>query len=158
MMQRLKLEGVRILFKNFRGEKSQFNSDGARQFSVVIDDIEEAERYIDLGWALKPLKNEEGDISAYHLPVKINYSGFSLPRIYKVSMPSGNQLLLEESTISMLDYLLIDYVDIIVNPYEWAVRGERGVKAYCQTMYVVIADNDLDTKWSHLDDASPFEE
>ena len=150
-MERLRLEDVQVIFKNFRGEKGQFNEEGNRNFSILIKDLGLAADLIGAGWALKPLANEEeGMIDAYHLPVKLNYASRFPPRIYKVTMSTGNQLPLDEKTIDMLDYLPIEYVDIIVNPYEWEVRGERGIKAYLQTMYVVIEEDELDIKWANL--------
>ncbi len=152
-MDRLRLEDVKIIFKNFRGEKGPYNEAGVRTFSIVVDDLDQAAELIIMGWALKPLKNEEGDVDAYHLPVKINYDSRQPPRIYKVSLTRQGQLPLDERTIDMLDYLPIDYADVIVNPYEWDVRGETGVKAYCQTMYVVIEENELDIKWANMPSA-----
>lgn len=149
-MERLRLEGVKIIFKNFRGEKGPYNEAGVRTFSVVIDNIDTANQLIADGWALKPLKNEDGEIDAYHLPVKVNYDSRQPPRIYKVSMVSKAQLPLDQNTVDMLDYLPIDYADIIVNPYAWEVRGETGIKAYCQTMYVIIEENELDVKWANM--------
>lgn len=149
-MERLRLENVKIIFKNFRGEKGPYNEAGVRTFSVVIDDLNQAAELIEEGWALKPLKNEEGDIDAYHLPVKVNYGSRQPPRIYKVSITNKGQLPLNEKTVDMLDYLPIDYADVIVNPYQWEVRGESGIKAYCQTMYVVIEENELDVKWANF--------
>lgn len=153
-MERLRLENVQIIFKNFRGEKGPYNDTGNRNFSVLVDNLDLASDLIKEGWNLKPLKNEDGDIDAYHLPVKINYEGRIPPRIYKVTMSTGSQLQLDIKTIDMLDYLPIDYADIIINPYRWEVRGESGVKAYVQTMYVVIEENELDIKWANL---PPFE-
>ena len=154
-MDRLQLEGVTVIFKNFRGEKGTYNEAGVRTFSIVIPDLEYAADLIEQGWALKPLKNEEGDIDSYHLPVKINYDSRQPPRIYKISMVNNAQLPLDVKTIDMLDYLPIDYVDIIVNPYLWDVQGETGVKAYCQTMYVVIEENALDIKWANMANNNP---
>lgn len=155
-MERLRLEGVNIIFKNFRGVKGPYNEAGVRTFSAVIDDLVYGAELLDEGWALKPLKNEDGDIDAYHLPVKINYASRQPPRIYKISVVNQGQLPLDERTIDMLDYLPIDYADLIVNPYEWEVRGETGIKAYCQTMYVVIEENELDIKWANMPSV-PFE-
>lgn len=153
-MERLRLEGVKVIFKNFRGEKGTYNEAGVRSFSILIDDMDMAAELIVDGWALKPLRNEEEEVDAYHLPVKVNYSGRTLPRIYKVTLSTGGQLQLDEKTIDMLDYLPIDYIDVILNPYQWEVRGETGVKAYIQTAYVVIEENELDIKWANL---PPFE-
>ena len=155
-MERLQLEGVAVIFKNFRGEKGTYNEEGVRTFSVVIQDLVYATDLIAQGWALKPLKNEEGNIEAYHLPVKVNYASRQPPRIYKISMVNNAQLPLDDKTIDMLDYLPIDYVDVIVNPYSWEVRGETGIKAYCQTMYVVIEENALDIKWANMAGNNPL--
>ncbi len=157
-MERLRLEGVNVIFKNFRGKKGTFNEEGIRTFSVVIDDLNYGDQLLAEGWALKPLKNEEGELDAYHLPVKINYDSRQPPRIYKVSLVTGGQLPLDERTIDMLDFLPIDYADIIVNPYQWEVRGATGIKAYCQTMYVVIEENELDIKYANLPSNRPESE
>jgi len=149
-MDRLRLENSKVIFKNFRGEKGPYNEAGVRTFSVVIDDLVLAQSLIVDGWALKELKNEDGEVDAYHLPVKVNYDSRQPPRIYKISLTKGGQLPLDEKTVDMLDYLPIDYADIIVNPYQWEVRGETGVKAYCHTMYVVIEENELDIKWANV--------
>ncbi len=154
-MERLRLEGVRVIFKNFRGEKGTYNEAGVRSFSILIDDMDMAAELIVDGWALKPLTNDEDVVDAYHLPVKVNYGGRVPPRIYKVTMSTGSNLQLDERTIDMLDYLPIEYIDIILNPYIWDVRGETGVKAYVSTAYVVIEENELDIKWANLPTFEP---
>lgn len=154
-MERLKLEEVEVIFCNFRGEKGTYNEAGVRGFSILIKDIDLAGDLIQDGWALKPLKDAEtGEVDAYHLPVKVNYGGRRPPRVNKVSLSTNSTLPLTEKTVEMLDYLPIAYVDVILNPYEWEVRGETGVKAYLQTAYVVIEEDDLDLKWANL---PPFE-
>lgn len=155
-MDKLQLEGVRVIHANFRGEERQYNPPGNRVFSVLVEDMDLAVQLITDGWKLKPLYNrdEEGEIDAYFLPVKINYESHFPPRIYKVTQSTGQTLLLTEETIDMLDFLPIDFVDIIINPYRWTVREETGIKAYVQTMYVVIEENALDIKYANL---APFE-
>ena len=148
-MDKLRIEGARIIWKNFRGKRDKYNTDGSRTFNVVIEDLERAQEIINLGWALKPLKNEDGETEAYFLPVKVNYDSQIPPRIHKVSISGNSSLPLDERSIDMLDYLPIEYVDIIVSPYVWSVGGNTGVKAYCQTMYVVIEENELDLKWAN---------
>lgn len=155
-MERLTLEGVRIIHVNFRGEERQYNPPGSRVFSVLIEDLDTANELLTAGWNLKPLYNpdESDEVSAFFLPVKINYESNFPPRIYKVTRSTGQSLLLNEDTIDMLDYLSIEYVDVILNPYRWTVREDSGVKAYVQTMYVVIDENALDLKWANI---APFE-
>lgn len=155
-MERLTLENVRVIFRNFSGASGQFNAEGNRVFSVVIEDLDYAKTLISEGWALKELKNEDGVVDAYQLPVKLNYGSGMPPRVYKVSLTGRNQVLLNEETIGMLDYLPIDYVDVVLNPYRWTVRGETGIKAYCQSMYVVIEESALDVKWANFM-STPFD-
>ncbi len=157
-MNKLHLEEVGVVFKNFRGAPSTYNAEGKRNFSILISDLVVAADLIEEGWALKSLKNEDGEIDAYHLPVNVNYKGRTPPRIYKVSLTTNRQLALEERTIDMLDYLPIQYIDVILNPYEWEVRGETGIKAYCHTMYVIIEENELDIKWAKLSGGASFED
>lgn len=152
-MKRLHLEGYKVLFPNFRGEKGTYNEQGDRTFSVLIDDLDEAEALLAEGWALKPLKNEEGEVDAYHLPVKINFNSRRPPRIWKVALEQNRKIQLTERTVEMLDYLSIDYIDVDLNPYEWSVRDQFGVKAYCQAMYVVIEETVLDRKYAELNDS-----
>jgi len=148
-MEKLQLDEYPITFKNFRGEKGQYNAEGERSFSILIEDPEEAIRLIDLGWALRPLKvREEGDPVVHHLPVKVGFGGYSPPRIYKVSMSSNSYVQLDSNTVAMLDWLSIAHVDVILNPYEWSVLGETGVKAYLNTMFVVLDENALDLKYA----------
>lgn len=157
-LDRLDLEGYRILWPNFRGEKGTYNEAGVRGFSVLIDDLGQAKELLNMGWALKPLKNEEGNIDAYHLPVKVNYNSRQPPRIYKVSTVHKRAIPLDERTIDMLDLLPIESADIIINPYHWDVNDKTGIKAYVQVMYVVIEENHLDTKWAeYTAEPPPFE-
>ncbi len=154
-MERLQLEGVEIIFKNFRGAEGTYNAEGARGFSVLIDNLEKAQELLAEGWALKPLKNEDGDIEAYHLPVKVNYGGKFPPRIYKITPSTKKKLSLEEPTVGMLDYVPIEYVDLVVNPYQWEVRGETGVKAYLQSLFAMIHEDELDIKWAEFEERLP---
>lgn len=150
-MERLRLDEMPVIFKNFSGAKGPYNEAGVRTFSILVEDLSHADRLLEEGWALKPLKNEDGEIDAFHLPVKINYNSRQTPRIYKVSMSNRRRILLGETTVDILDHVPIEKADVIVNPYAWEVQGDTGIKAYCQTMYVVIAEDDLDIKWADFD-------
>ena len=140
------LEGVEVLWPNFRGLKTLYNDAGSRIFHIVIDDLDLAEKLFADGWNLKPLKNEDGEVDAYHLQVKINFDSYRPPQIFKIR-PGKEPLLLDESAMGMCDILPIDFVDIEINPYAWSVRGETGIKAYLSSMFITFKENRLYDKY-----------
>lgn len=149
-------EGCKIIFRNFKGEQTQFNRAGDRNFCVVIEDLEVAKRLADDGWNIKyrpPL--DEGDKETAYLPVAVSFSNVP-PSI--VMLSSKGRTRLDESTIDILDYAEIENVDIIVNPYNWSVNGKSGVKAYVKTMYVTIHEDELALKYAHLDTNDPVDD
>jgi hypothetical protein len=149
-------EGCRIIFRNFKGEQTQFNRAGDRNFCVVIEDLEAAKRLEADGWNIKyrpPL--DEGDEEMAYLPVAVSFANVP-PSI--VMLSSKGRTRLDESTIDILDYAEIENVDIIVNPYNWSVNGKSGVKAYVKTMYVTIHEDELALKYAHLDTNDPVDD
>ena len=149
-MQPLRIDERPIIFKNFAGAEQTYNAAGDRNFSVLFEDLDEAGTLITLGWNLRPLKDEEGEIYAYHLPVKLNYKSRRPPQVYKVTLSDRKSVSLVENVVEILDALPIEYADLMLNPYEWNVRGETGVKAYLQTGYFVIEESELDMKWAEF--------
>lgn len=157
--ERLMLENVHLIFKNFRGEASQYNAAGNRNFCVVIDDAEEAARLSAEGWNIRQTRGDEDQPPDYILTVKLNYNGRVPPRVIKISSSDmSRQIPLTESTVEMLDYLPIESADVLINPYPYTVRGESGISAYCQTLYAVIREDALDAKWLRVAEGGlPFD-
>ena len=142
----LVMENVRIIFKNFSGRGDKFNREGDRNFCVVIDDLDEAERLAGLGWNIKSLRPiEEGGDPRFYIQVAVNYKNIE-PNIYMVT--HNNKVRLSESTVGNLDHADIKNVDLIVSPYNWEVNGKSGVKAYCKTMYVTIDEDVFADKYN----------
>jgi hypothetical protein len=57
----LLIEDARLIFRNFEGKQSQFNREGKREFSVILDPATAGQMAKD-GWNIKTLKaREEGD-------------------------------------------------------------------------------------------------
>lgn len=137
----IRIDGARIIFRNFAGEEKQFNPKGQRNFCVIIDP-EHAEVLAKDGWNVKVLKpREEGDIEQPYLPVAVRFGAYP-PKIVMVT--SGGQTRLDEETVSLLDTAEIANVDIIIRPYEW----EPGrLKAYVKTMYVTVEEDELEKKY-----------
>lgn len=59
---------------------------------------------------------------------------------------------LGEDEIELLDWADIKMVDMIVRPYEWAVNGKTGIKAYLQSIFVTIEEDALELKYAEIDD------
>ena len=149
-------ENCRIIFRNFKGEQSQYNRAGDRNFCVVIEDKDTADRLASDGWNIKHLPPlDEGEEETSYLPVAVSFSNVP-PTIVMLSSKGRTQL--DESTVDILDYAEIDYVDLIVNPYNWEVNGKSGVKAYVKTLYVKIREDELARKYSTFDTNDPSDD
>ncbi len=145
------MEGVRIIFRNFSGKEGQYNREGDRNFAVLLaDDV--ANKMAEDDWNIKWLKPredaEEDEMPQAYLQVSVNFKGRP-PRI--VMITSRGRTNLDESTIEMLDWADILNVDLIVRPYEWSVQGKTGVKAYLQSIYVTIEEDELEKKYAEMD-------
>lgn len=143
----LTIENAKIIFRNFKGAEKTFNPEGKRNFCVVIDDLDFAEKLQNDGWNVKYLQPRDGDDTqeptAY---IQCEVSFKNRPPLIKL-ITRKNQTLLDESTIDMLDYADIKNVDLILSPYNWEVNGKSGVKGYVKTMYVVIEEDEFASKY-----------
>jgi hypothetical protein len=143
------MENVRIIFRNFAGKEGMYNREGDRNFCVLLDH-ETAEKMTADGWNIKVLAaREEDEDDQPYLPVTVNYKNIP-PRIVMITSRGRNTL--EEDQVELLDWADIKMVDLIVNPYEWAVNGKTGIKAYLKSMFVTIEEDELELKYSDLDE------
>lgn len=154
--ERPMFENCRIIFRNFKGEQSQYNRAGDRNFCVVIEDVAVADRLAADGWNIKHLPPlDDGEEGTSYLPVAVSFSNVP-PTI--VMLSSKGRTHLDESTIDILDYAEIENVDLIVNPYNWEVNGKSGVKAYVKSMYVTIREDELARKYATFDTNDPSDD
>lgn len=146
------MEDVRIVFRNFAGKEGMYNREGDRNFAVLLDD-ERAEQMAQDGWNVKWLKaREEGEKEQAYLQVSVNFKGRP-PRIVMITSRGRNPL--TEDEVELLDWADIRTCDLIVRPYEWAVNGKTGIKAYLQSIFVTIDEDPLELKYAAIDDAQP---
>lgn len=144
----LVLEGVRLVYRNFEGREGQYNRAGDRNFSVVLDD-ELAQLMTVEGWNVKSKPGrEEGEPEFHTLSVTVNFKGRTPPRF--IIITSKGRTTLDEDMVEMLDWADIRSCDVTIRPYNWAVSGGHGIKAYMQTIYVFIEEDYLDLKYEHI--------
>lgn len=145
------LEDVRIAFRNFSGKEGKYNREGDRNFCVLLpEDV--ARQMQNDGWNIRYLKpREEGDSQQAYLQVAVNYKGRP-PRV--VMITSRGKTNLEENMIDILDWADVVTADVIIRPYEWSVNGKSGIKAYLQSIYVTIEEDDLDRKYGDVPDSA----
>jgi hypothetical protein len=142
------LEDVRLIFRNFAGREGMYNREGDRNFAVVLP-LDVAERMKLDGWNVKvrPAR-EEGEEDEPYISVAVNFQGRFPPVIRMIGSKSGRSTNLDEATVEVLDQVDILQVDLSIRPYDWAVSGNTGRKAYLQSLYVTIIEDPLQLKYA----------
>lgn len=168
----LTIENAKIGFRNFSGKEGQFNPAGRRNFCVFFDN-ETANALKNEGWNIRWLKpkselanilNDDGSVVRWiepkseeddpvgYLQVAVSFDHIP-PKIILVTKKGKTQL--DEESIDILDWAEISNVDLVIRPYNWNLpSGKSGVKAYCKTMYVTIAEDDFESKYYDTPDTA----
>lgn len=141
------IEDARIIFRNFSGKEGTYNAAGNRNFNVLLEpDL--AEAMAADGWNVKYLRpREEGDEPQARVEVTVSYR-LKPPRVGLIT--SRGRTLLGEEHLEILDYADIEKVDVILNPSFWEVNGKSGIKAYLQTIFVTIREDELERKYADV--------
>lgn len=148
--QTFMVEDAQLIFKNFSGEKNQFNSNGDRNFNVILDP-KSAEVMLKDGWNIKYLSSrEEGEPDTPMIQVTVRFD-IRPPQVTLITSTSRTRL--DAETIGVLDYANIQTVDLIARAYNWDVNGKQGIKAYLQTMFVTIQEDALERKYAIQEEA-----
>lgn len=153
------MENVQLIFRNFAGAATQFTPAGDRKFSIRLnqEDFEQLEAD---GWPVKfrqPKNEDYGDEPLYHLPVSLKYrnrKGEPIRPPVVVMITSRGRTRLDEEDLILLDNAAIETVDLMIRQVPWEVNGKTGIKAYLQSIYVTIHEDELERKYSDLDEVS----
>ena len=130
----LQIDDARIIYRNFSGVGSKFNREGDRNFAIIIEDQETANKLAELGWNVKIKPPRDADDEPFmFLPFKVKFNDRG-PNVYLIS--GDNRVTLDEESVECLDDVDILNVDLDIRPYDWEVNGKSGRTAYLQSICV----------------------
>ena len=139
------VEDAQIIFRNFSGKEGQYNREGDRNFAVILDPVL-ADRMLADGWNVRFLDpREEGEDPTPYIQVAVNFKNRP-PRV--VLITSASRTTLDESSVEVLDWADIKVADLIARGYEWTVNGKSGTKAYLQSLFITIEEDELERKYA----------
>lgn len=132
-------------YRNFAGEKTQYNAAGKRTFVILLDEAS-GRMLEEEGWHIRwrEPRDEQDDPTAL-LTVEVKFGDYP-PKIMLIN--GSNRTMLDESNVAILDTAEIAKCDLIIRPYNWEVQGNSGTKAYLKSMYVTLQDDDFGGRYA----------
>lgn len=137
----VQIDGARIIYRNFSGRGTQYNREGDRNFCIVIDNEDVANRLIEEGFNVKIRQpREEGESPFMYLKVNVKYhpktSDLARLNPTAVLITGRNRNTLDEESVCCLDGIDIANVDLDISGSNWNVQGRTGRSAYLSKIYV----------------------
>ena len=139
------IRNAKLHFRNFSGKESEYNKAGYRNFCVELDH-QLAIDMIDDGWNIKQFKPkpDQDEEPGFYIKVNVMF-GNRPPKI--VIKSSGEDVVVNEDTVGMLDWAEIDKVDLIFVKHNYKYGSKTGINAYLKTMYVWIVEDELEAEY-----------
>ena len=158
------LQNRNIIWRNFAGNKGDYNKNGDRKFTIVIDDPENAKKLADHGWNIKtrlPKNSNDPDDAFYTLEVRIRFD-LQFLRTDITQYTRAGKVRVNPDNIGNFDFAEFDRADIVLRPYIYQKNGGgTGIAAQVEEMNVKIHEGVLEAKWAEEEgpgeDDLPFE-
>lgn len=148
----LQIDDARITYRNFRGERGEYNRDGERSFALIIPNEEIKEALLnnksDAGasWNIKiRAPRDEDDTPFMYLPVKVNFNDRG-PAVYLIS--GNNRRRLYEEDVARLDRISIAKVDLDIAPFDSVVQKVAYRTAYLRSIEVTQEVDRFEARWA----------
>jgi hypothetical protein len=150
----LVMENAQIIYRNFAGREGQYNAEGDRNFCLLLDPATAQQMEAD-GWNVKYTKpREDGVEPRPYIQVSLKYRGRNGAPVrppLMVMITSKGRVDLPEEMVEFLDWVDIANVDVIVRPYQWAMNGKTGIKAYVKSLFLTIQEDVLQQKYADVE-------
>lgn len=150
------IQEAKIVLRNFAGNPDKFTVQGDRNFCVLLDP-ESADAMLADGWNVKFFKpkpdDDPNEPPQAYLRVKVSYK-VRTPVIVVITKNTAGKLVrrnYNEDLVDLLDAVSIENVDLMISPYKWEVNGNEGIKAYLDSMYITINQNELEQKYADVE-------
>lgn len=148
--------------RNFAGEERKdpvsgivVNNKGERNFCLFLNP-ELAKRLRADGWNVRDLKaREEGDEPQAFISVKVGFKAYP-PKVVVINS-SGNKHIMSEDELYQINSMEIEFADIKIRPRLWESQGKKGIKAYLQSIYITLAEDELDKKYSNVPASAAYQ-
>lgn len=142
------LDDVRLMWRNFSGEKTRYNDEGKRNFVVFLTQ-EMGLGLKAMGFNIKFLEpREEGEEGTWFLKVNVNYNSHTPPKVYFIN--SKGKRLLPPDLVGMADGVDIDKAEVIINPYRR--KDSDTTTAYLKTIFIWLREDELELKYADVPD------
>lgn len=121
-------------YRNFSGTVKDTNKSGARKFTIFLPP-EVGEMLQEEGWNAKYKESTRPEYDGqWQMDVFVSYKCY--PPVIKLKSYDGQETLLTEESVGILDSTDIETADLEIRPYNWDVNGKTGTKAMVQELTV----------------------